>query len=101
MKSIQSSVRSLKPEMTSLQMPLSFDSDERTNPADWRAAEPQSQLPPRIDRKFPVGRFSILRDTPPPGMGDPVAGRMVICGRMADVCAALERMAAGQPVQHV
>ncbi len=41
--------------------------------------------------KPPIRRLKILREFDP-GVGQEYAGRMIISGRMADVCAELERM---------
>ncbi len=102
MKTTKVHVRAQDPGMASQQMPLAFfDSEQRIIGTDRRGPEHVTQLPQSIQRKFPSRGFSILHDRPHADLDDLTAGRMVICGRMADVCAALERMAAGQPPQHV
>ena len=40
----------------------------------------------------PANRLKVMREFEP-GMGRSQVGRMVICGRMADVCAELDRIA--------
>ena len=61
--------------------------------APWRAGAARTVPPgtPAIKLKAP-SRLKVLREFEP-GVGPALAGRMMISGRMADVCAELDRMA--------
>jgi len=75
--------------------------------AAWLAPRPASS--PRAAVPAPVQRMADLRPALPlrvvrvlePSAPRAVAGRMVISGRLADVCAELERLAAQESVSAV
>ena len=75
--------------------------------AAWLAPRPATV--PRVAVPAPVQRMAALRPAKPlrvvrvlePSAPRAVAGRMVISGRLADVCAELERLAAQESVSAV
>ena len=52
--------------------------------------------PARTASIQPASRLKVMREVEP-GMGRSQVGRMAICGRMADVCAELDRIASRAP----
>ena len=65
--------------------------------APWRAGAARTTLPRAAVSNFKApGRLKVLREFEP-GVGPALAGRMVISGRMADVCAELDRMTQRDP----
>ena len=77
----------------SSQTPKNRPSRQRAiDKASWRLASGENApnlLPAQLNRP---SRLKVVREFEP-GVGRSCAGRMVISGRMADVCAELERMA--------
>lgn len=68
--------------------------------ASWRAGAARVALPgPAASKSKGPSRLKVLREFEP-GVGPAFAGRMVISGRMADVCAELDRMARRESAAH-
>jgi hypothetical protein len=79
-------------QVTSRQLALPFASNDYAaprSPSTHAAGAPVAQCPARV--KAPRSRLRVVREFDS-NVSPACAGRMVISGRMADVCAELERM---------